>query len=96
LWLLSFFIGKVGDIMSEQIPSWAVEIKQSIARIEEKLESYGNIREKAENADHLSKTNKEKIENLEDNQMWLWRTVGSGLILGALGLLFFIARATVV
>lgn len=83
--------------MSDQnIPSWAVEIKQIIARLEEKLESYHNIREKAQDADNLSQRNKERIENLEENQTWLWRTVVGGIILGAIGLLFFVVQLTLV
>jgi hypothetical protein len=35
--------------MSEQIPTWAVEIKQSITRLEEKLESYLGDKEEESN-----------------------------------------------
>lgn len=83
--------------MSDQnIPPWAVEIKQIKARLEEKLESYHNIREKAHDADNLSQRNKERIEDLEENQTWLWRTVVGGIVLGAIGLLFFVVQLTLV
>jgi siroheme synthase (precorrin-2 oxidase/ferrochelatase) len=74
----------------EQVPVWAQEIRERIVRIETMLQQYDSA--KATEAHQLATHLKERVERLESNQTWLWRTVIGALITGAVGVLFFLAR----
>lgn len=52
-----------------------------------KEQDYKSINERLSNTENTSKNNKERIEKLEDNGRWLWRTVAGSLILAVLGLI---------
>lgn len=38
--------------------------------------------------DKETANNKERIEKIEDNEKWIWRTVGGAILLGILALVF--------
>ncbi len=52
-----------------------------------KEQDYKSINERLSDTENTSKNNKERIEKLEDNGRWLWRTVAGSLILAVLGLI---------
>lgn len=52
-----------------------------------KEQDYKSVNERLNDTENTSKNNKERIEKLEDNGRWLWRTVAGSLILAVLGLI---------
>lgn len=65
------------------------DIRERLIKIETLLENYNknsdlkmiNVEEKLKVANH-------RIEDLENNIQWLWRTALGGVIAGAIGILF--------
>lgn len=66
--------------------SFETEVLTRLTAIETKLDDYKGIKEKAENAYNLSKTNKEDIEKIKDNNKWLFRTTAGAIITGLIGI----------
>ena len=52
-----------------------------------KEQDYKSINERLGNTENISKNNKERLDKIEDNGRWLWRTVGASLLLAVLGLI---------
>ncbi len=72
-----------------------VDIRERIVRLETKIDSMTDVRETAEAAEktanealQYAKAGQHQINELKDNQKWLWRTVVSAVIAGAVS--FFI------
>ncbi|RAV16398.1 hemolysin XhlA family protein [Paenibacillus contaminans] len=63
------------------------EILQRLTRMETKSDIMGNVREVANEASQSANSANKRIDELADNQRWLWRTVIGALIIGAIGLL---------
>ena len=61
------------------------EVLERIVRIETKIDNYNNVKGTAYEALNLAKSNREKIEKIESNTTWLWRTVGAALIVAFIG-----------
>lgn len=83
------------------------DFKERLIRIEENVRDVKNVKVdvedlKIKNASLEGKANSahkridslesERIKSLEDNQTWLWRTVLTSLIVGGVGLLFFVVQ----
>lgn len=75
------------------------EIRERIVRVETKIDSMKDIsktadeaKEKANEALLSAKSAHHRIEDVADNQKWLWRTVIGALLVGAIGLLFFFVQ----
>lgn len=65
------------------------EIRERVARIEAKIDGYNGLREKIDKAYGIACANKEDIQELKDNNKWLWRTIIGGFIATAIS---FITR----
>lgn len=48
------------------------EVVERLARIETKLDNYGSIREKAEQAHLIALNNAEDIKEIKANNKWAW------------------------
>lgn len=59
-----------------------MEILERVARVETKIDTYNNYREKTETALSKSKQNERDIAEIKDNLKWLWRTFAGALIVG--------------
>ena len=64
-----------------------LEVKSDVAKIDGKLDSYNGLREKVDKVetkttetDARSKSNTHRIDKLEANNTWLWRTVAGAII----------------
>lgn len=75
------------------------DFKERLIRIEENVRDVKNVKSdveelKIKNASLESKANSahKRLDTLENNQTWLWRTVVGAIILGGIGLLFFIVQ----
>ena len=71
------------------------DIRERLVRVETKIDGMRDIRETAENAEKTAneaiqsaKTAHHRIDDISDNQKWLWRTVIGSVIAGAIGFLW--------
>jgi peptidoglycan hydrolase CwlO-like protein len=64
------------------------EVLERLTKIETKLDDYGNMREKIEEAYALSKQNEKDINEINDKIKWLSRTIAGAIIAGIVGLIF--------
>lgn len=66
-----------------------MEVMTRLTAIETLLKQldFREINDKLNKAETTAENNKERIEKLEDNGKWLWRTVAGSLILAVLGLI---------
>lgn len=63
------------------------EILERLARIEEKIDDYKDLRGKAENAYTQSQENTRDIQDIKSNVTWCWRTVVGAIIAAIIGLI---------
>lgn len=68
------------------------EVLERLTKIETKLDDYGNMREKTEEAYNLSKENEKDIVEINDKIKWLSRTTAGAIIAGIVGLLFVLIK----
>lgn len=64
-----------------------LEVKSDVAKIDGKLDSYNGLREKVDSIETKatetkarSESNTHRINKLEANNTWLWRTVAGAII----------------
>lgn len=53
-----------------------------------KNQDYTTVKKTSEEADNRSKQNEKRLDQIEDNNRWLWRTVIGAILLGALTIIF--------
>lgn len=75
------------------------DFKERLIRIEENVKDVKNVKGdveelKIKNASLESKANSahKRLDSMENNQTWLWRTVIGSIIIGGIGLLFFVVQ----
>ena len=85
-------LGTGGDGMTE--PELLMEIRERLVRVETKLDNQNGLREKVDTLESKvteteawAKSNTHRIDKLEANNTWLWRTVVGAIITGAIGAL---------
>jgi len=78
--------------MEESIPAWAQEIRERVVRIETKLDQSNDVSSVAYTARATAQDCRRDIDRIEGSLTWLWRTVGGGFIVGAIGYLFSVLR----
>lgn len=65
----------------EDNKKFEIEVLTRLTKIETMLEDFKGVETKANEAYTLSLDNKKKIEQIEDNNKWLFRTaVGAGIV----------------
>jgi hypothetical protein len=64
------------------------EVLERLTKIETKLDDYGNMREKTEEAFTLSRENEKDINEINDKIKWLSRTIAGAIIAGIIGIIF--------
>lgn len=64
------------------------EMLQRLTRVETKLDMMTSARDIANEALQSTKAAHKRLDQLEENQTWLWRTTVAALIIGAIGLLW--------
>ncbi|EHQ92120.1 hemolysin XhlA family protein [Desulfosporosinus youngiae] len=71
-----------------------MEIRERVVRVETKLDAQNDLRErvcsveeKATETEQRSKSNTHRIDKLEANNTWLWRTVAGAIISAGVGTL---------
>ena len=68
------------------------EVLERLTKIETKLDDYGNMREKTEEAHSLSKQNEKDIEEINEKIKWLSRTIVGALITGVIGIVVLLIK----
>lgn len=68
------------------------EVLERLAKIETKLDNYGNMQEKTEEAHTLSKQNEKDIEEINEKIKWITRTIVGAIISGAIGIIFILIQ----
>lgn len=69
-----------------------LEVLTRLAIIENKIDDYKNLKERAEEAYNLSKKNESEILEIKDRNKWLWRTAIGAFITGLIGILILFIR----
>ncbi|ASJ55543.1 hemolysin XhlA [Brevibacillus formosus] len=64
------------------------DIRERVVRVETKLDSMTGAKDTANEALQYGKSAHHRLDEVADNQRWLWRTVVGALILGAISLLW--------
>lgn len=64
------------------------EVLTRLAVIESKLDDYKPLKEKAENAYTISQDNKKRLDKIEDNNKWLFRTSLGAVITSLVAIVF--------
>lgn len=71
------------------------EVLERLTKIETKLDDYGNLRDKTEEAYSLSKENAKDINEINDKIKWLSRTITGAIIAGVVGIVFMIIQMNI-
>ena len=68
-----------------------IEVLTRLTKIETLLQDFKGVEEKSMEAYNLSKDNKERLDKIEDNNKWLFRTTVGAVITGliAIAISFF-------
>lgn len=71
------------------------EFKERLIRIEENVKDIKNVKNDVDNlkigqaqAEASTRSAHKRLDAMEANQTWLWRTVIGAIVIGAIGLLF--------
>lgn len=63
-----------------------LEVLTKLTRIETILEDFKGVESKATEAYNLSKSNKQRLDMIEDNSKWLFRTAVGAVITGLIAI----------
>ena len=70
----------------EEEKKFEIEVLTRLTKIETMLEDFKGIESKATEAFNLSIKNKERIDKIEDNSKWLFRTAVGAVITGLISI----------
>ena len=73
--------------------SFETEVLTRLAVIESKIDDYKSVKEKTDDAFVLANDNKERLDKLEDNNKWTFRTSVGAIITSAIGLVFLLLKS---
>lgn len=71
----------------EEGKKFEIEVLTRLTKIETMLENIKDTESKADEAFTLSKNNKERLDKIEDNNKWLFRTTVGAIIVGLIGII---------
>ena len=63
-----------------------IEVLQRLTKIETMLENFKGVEEKSIQAYNLSISNKQRLDKIEDNNKWLFRTTIGAVLTGLIGI----------
>ena len=69
-----------------------IEVLQRLTKIETLLEDFKGVEAKATEAYNISIDNNKRIEKIEDNNKWLFRTSVGAVITGLIGIIISLAK----
>ena len=68
------------------------EVLTRLTKIETKLDDYKSVKSKSDEAFIISKDNQKRLDKIEDNNKWLFRTSIAAIITSAIGILVIIFK----
>lgn len=77
--------------MSEE-RKFEIEVLTRLTKIETMLEDFKGIEAKSTEAYNLSKSNEKRLDKIEDNNKWLFRTSVGAVITGLIGIILAFIR----
>ena len=72
--------------MNNEERKFEIEVLTRLTKIETMLENFKGIEEKADKAYNLSKSNEKRLDKIEDNNKWLFRTTVGAIIVALVGI----------
>ena len=71
----------------EDTKEFEIDVISRLTKIETLLLDFKNVEEKATEAYNLSIINKQRLDKIEDNNKWLFRTTVGAVIVGVVGII---------
>lgn len=68
------------------------EVLTRLARIETKLDDYDNLKNKVEETRAKAYSNERRINDIEDKQKWLTRTIVGAIITGVISIIIIFVK----
>ncbi len=72
--------------------TFETEVLTRLTKIETKLDDYKSVKDKSDVAYDLSTHNKERIDKLEDNNKWAFRTSIGAIITSVIGIIVLLVE----
>jgi len=69
-----------------------IEVLTRLAKIETLLEDFRGVENKCNDAYNLSLHNKQRLDKIEDNNKWLFRTTFGAIITGLIGIILALIK----
>lgn len=69
-----------------------LEVLQRLTKIETMLEDFKGVESKSIQAYNMALSNKERIDKIEDNNKWLFRTTVGAVITGLIAIILSFAK----
>ena len=73
--------------MQEERKNFEIDVITRLTTIETMLRDFNGVESKAEEAYNISKNNKERLDKIEDNNKWLFRTAVGAVITGLIAII---------
>ena len=71
----------------EEDKKFEIEVLTRLTKIETLLEDFKGVENKATEAYNLSINNKQRLDKIEDNNKWLFRTAVGAVLTGVIGII---------
>lgn len=75
-----------------QDKGFELEVLQRLTKIETMLEDFKGVETKSIEAYNLSMSNKQRLDKIEDNNKWLFRTSVGAIITGLIGIILSLIK----
>lgn len=75
-----------------QNDKFELEVLQRLTKIETMLEGFKVVESKSYEAYNLSMSNKQRLDKIEDNNKWLFRTSIGAVITGLIGIILSLIK----
>ena len=69
-----------------------IEVLTRLTKIETLLEDFRGVENKCNDAYNLSLNNKQRLDKIEDNNKWLFRTTIGAIITGLIGIILALIK----
>ena len=72
--------------------SFETEVLTRLAVIESKIDDYKTLKDKTDTALNISESNEKRIDEIEDNNRWVFRTSIGAIITSVAGIIFLFIK----